>query len=580
MHSEPISRREGLQLAGSALGAAFLTSSGRQASSQAAHSKLPIGMNLSGIADWQPGFPFVNLMWGARVWLTRDTSGQGPWTTNQMARIQLDENGYPLELPAVLDGGKRPQFVFTILPNTSKPGRYVVLYDGEGSLSFGGGSRLVNSRPGRIEITMRHAGGDAIEEIGIRTSVRGNHVRNIRIVPIEQEKRDLMQNPFLPEFLEFCQPWHCLRFMDWQITNRSTLKSWSERKRPGFYTQVGSDGDPDGIFGPPHESWQQKWAMGVTTETCLQLANLTRSDAWICIPHLADQDYIREQARLVKEQLDPQLKVYVEFSNEMWNWSFLQAQWMIRSELASDLVVSGGGKPPWRAGRKPDRFVNGIVAQGAGEGTDHPERTGALFRRCFAIWEDVFKGADRKRLVRVCAVQASWTDTVERTLGWVMRNGGCDALSPTGYFGPSEPIYKKWAAAGAALTADQVIADMRGAIQSEAKFVATNAAIAKKAGVRLVVYEGGQHIQPENQQIVPYNPALAAAQTHPEIYELMRLNMDLHARAGCELFCAFNSVGKQGARYGSWGHIEHYGEDPTRAPKYRAILEANVARRR
>ena len=29
---------------------------------------LPIGMNLSGIADFAPGYPFLNLMWGARPW--------------------------------------------------------------------------------------------------------------------------------------------------------------------------------------------------------------------------------------------------------------------------------------------------------------------------------------------------------------------------------------------------------------------------------------------------------------------------------------------------------------------------------
>ncbi len=560
------------------MGAAFLTTSERQSFSQAAHLKLPIGMNLSAIADWQPGFPFVNLMWGARVWMTRNASNQGPWTTNHMAGLALDENGYPLELPATPPGARSPQVVFTIVPNNAKPGRYVVLYDGEGSLSFGGGSRLVNARPGRVEITMRHGGGDAIEEVGIRTSVRGNHVRNIRIVPIEQEKLDLTNNPFSTEFLEFCRPWHCLRFMDWQNTNGSTLTSWSERKRPGFYTQIGTDGDRLGMFGPPREPWQNKWAMGVATETCLQLSNLMRTDPWICVPHLADEDYIREQARLVKQQLDPRLKVYVEFSNEMWNWGFMQSQWMLRSELASDLVVSGGGRPPWRAGRKPDTFVNGIVAQGAGEGSDHPERIGALFRRCFAIWEDVFRGEDRKRLVRVCAVQSSWTDTVERTLRWVMRNGGCDALSPAGYFGPGDPHYKKWAAAGATLTADQVIAEMRSEIQNVAKYVATNAAIAKKAGVRLVLYEGGQHIQPQNQQDTPYNPALAAAQKHPEMYELLRLNMDLYARTGCDLFCAFNSVSSQGSRFGSWGHVEHYGQDPGSAPKYRAILDANVAR--
>src|SRR3954466_1226170 len=40
--------------------------------------KLPIGMNLAGISDYGRGFPFRNLMWGARPFVTRNTSLWGP----------------------------------------------------------------------------------------------------------------------------------------------------------------------------------------------------------------------------------------------------------------------------------------------------------------------------------------------------------------------------------------------------------------------------------------------------------------------------------------------------------------------
>ena len=161
----------------------------------------------------------------------------------------------------------------------------------------------------------------------------------------------------------------------------------------------------------------------------------------------------------------------MEYSNEIWNWGFIQSQWMLRSEMAGDLVMQGGGNVPWKSHTKPARFVNGIVTDDASKGIDHPERTGALFRRCFKLWEDVFTGGDRQRLVRVCAVQTPWTDTVERTLNWVMKNGGCDALAPAGYFGPDDATYAKWAAAGANLTKEDVIKDMRPMIESAKKYV-------------------------------------------------------------------------------------------------------------
>ena len=218
-------------------------------------------------------------------------------------------------------------------------------------------------------------------------------------------------------------------------------------------------------------------------------------------------------AVLVRDTLDPSLKVYVEFSNEIWNWLFIQGHWMLRSALAAELVTDQGGPSPWEGGATPKRFRNGVAIDVGGD--LHPERTGALFRRCFRIWEDVFTGEDRKRLVRTCAVQNGWHDTAQRTLDWVMKNGGCDALSPGGYFGPDEKIYAEWEALGANLTADKVLSDMQLSIAENAKLLKMYSESAKKAGVDLVIYEGGQHIQPLNQQQTPYNAALAAAQKSP-----------------------------------------------------------------
>ena len=540
------------------------------------HAVLPIGMNISGISDWDFGFPFLNLLWGAREWITQNASGPNPWDTGLTGTLELDEHGYPVELPVRPEGGSA-QVVATLLPNTLAPGKYVILYDGEGEIAVRYGSRILDAKPGRIEISMSH-NGSTFEYVSIRKSVRGNHIRNLRVLPIEYEHANLEENPFRPEVLEFCKPWHCLRFVDWLSTNDSANQKWSNRKLKKFYTQVGNIGDAVGLFGEPMPSWKRQWASGVAIELCVQLANMTKTDAWLCVPHLADDEYITEMALLVKNQLDPSLRVYVEFSNEIWNWQFLQATWMLRSELAGDLVAATGAQPPWKGGVKPGQFKDGVVVQGAGEGVDHPERIGALFRRCFKIWEDVFTGEDRKRLIRVCAVQAVWADTVNRTLNWVMANGGCDALAMAGYFGADDEVYLRWDAAGERLTADDVIADMHLMIAKQSDIIAVTAGYAYKAGVRLITYEGGQHIQPQGQAKKPYNPALGAAQHLPEMYDLVRQNLDLYAKAGCDLFCAYNSVSQQGMQWGSWGHAERYDQDPTVAPKYRAILQANARR--
>ena len=558
---------------GMALGQSVL---GRSEPPSGGTKTLPVGMNLAGIADWSRGFPFLNLMWGARIWATNNANIEGPWNTEMTRFLELDDDGYPLEVPFRPPAAQDDQHVFTVLPNRVKAGRYVMLYDGEGDIATAGMTKIIDAKPGRIEISMEHGGSDDhLETITISRSVRGNHIRNIRIVPIEHEKTDLDANPFRSDILEFCKPWHCLRFMDWMSTNYAIDRRWADRKKRSFYTQIGVGAGVDGL--PEGEQWKQKWSSGIAIELCIQLANMTRTNAWLCVPHLADDEYIAEMARLVKETLDPSLKVYLEFSNEVWNWSFAQAQWALRSELAGDLVTAVGDPPPWAGRVKPSSFKDGVVVEGAGEGADHVVRLAALMRRCFKIWEDVFTGTDRKRLVRVCGVQGDWIENSTISLDWVMKHGGCDALSPGGYFGPDDDLYKVWDAKGAALTVSDVISDMRRVIVNNQKFVRSFAQLARRYRLQLIVYEGGQHLQPEGQAEKPYNPALAKVQKHPEMYDLYRQHLDVYANARCNLFCAFSSVTIQGSRYGSWGHVEHYGQDPADMPKYRAILEANSA---
>lgn len=539
--------------------------------------KLRIGMNLAGISDYSLGYPFKNLMWGARPWLTRHAAGGGPFNTELADKLELDENGYPLELPVTPEGADQPQVVFTIIPNVTEPGRYVVLYDGDGEITAAMSTELVVSKPGRVVIELKGMASDGgYEGIAITRSARGNHVRNIRILAEADEKADLAANPFREDFLAYCRQWHVLRFMDWQVTNGSLEREWSGRKKPTFYTMVGLDGDAIGRWGKVPTSFELRFSGGVAIEIMIQLANMTGTDPWFCMPHRATEEYMTEFAKLVKEKLDPKRTVYVEYSNELWNWGYHQAGWMLQSKIAADRVVAAGGKAPWKDGVEPEfPFEDGTVAREGG--VDHPERTAALFRRCFEQWEKVYQGADRARLVRVIAVQHAWADTARRTAKWVMANGGGDALSPAGYFGPDDVIYKRWEEAGANLTADQVIADMHDALErTSIPWTREQAEIAKQHGLRYIVYEGGQHIQPRGQAETNYLPALKAAQYHPGMYDLYMRNFAVHQEIGCDLFMAFSSVGKQGLRWGSWGHQERYGQSPDEMPKLRALLDVNT----
>ena len=98
-----------------------------------------------------------------------------------------------------------------------------------------------------------------------------------------------------------------VRYMGWNNTNNSKVSSWSDRTK-------GSDMFWGGASGVPYE-YQ------------IQLSNETKEDLWITVPHLADDNYVRNLAYMVKQQLSPGLRVWVEYSNEVWNGGFAQFQY-------------------------------------------------------------------------------------------------------------------------------------------------------------------------------------------------------------------------------------------------------------
>jgi hypothetical protein len=71
-------------------------------------------------------------------------------------------------------------------------------------------------------------------------------------------------------------------------------------------------------------------AHGYPWEYMIMLANAGHHDMWINVPVDADDDYVRQLATLIKlgnattPGLDPDLHVYVEYSNEVWNSGFPQ----------------------------------------------------------------------------------------------------------------------------------------------------------------------------------------------------------------------------------------------------------------
>jgi hypothetical protein len=124
-----------------------------------------------------------------------------------------------------------------------------------------------------------------------------------------------------------------MRFMDWTQTNNNNpthpaRTEWADRPR---LTDA---------------SWTDAHRMaGAPWEYCVALGNQLNKDIWINVPVAASDDYVTKLAQLVLygsdgvnpytsvqgspvwAPLNPGLNVYVEYSNEVWNWGFWQATW-------------------------------------------------------------------------------------------------------------------------------------------------------------------------------------------------------------------------------------------------------------
>ena len=152
----------------------------------------------------------------------------------------------------------------------------------------------------------------------------GGGVRNIKLMrPIEagsSVSHDVGET-FDRQLIKLLKRFDVVRYMDVIGTNGSLEVEWSKRKLP---TQL-----QGGVM-----AW----------EYVVQLSNETGTDPWVIVPHQATDNYVTELAKLFRDQpLDPERKLYVEYSNEVWNYGFAQCHW--NADEAARCVVENENHP-------------------------------------------------------------------------------------------------------------------------------------------------------------------------------------------------------------------------------------------
>jgi hypothetical protein len=512
-----------------------------------------LGTNLSGVADWSTQQPFIDAFKSARGWITQCQAGEsgckGNWSTDEFAKLNLDAAGWVKSLPAPADPPEYTRVSTLLLRDLNgqyPAGKYLVLYDGEGTIQYGFDARKdeLLSRRGRevIDVTPTDSG---IQLTLTATDPRkkGSYIRNIRVIP-QQYEQTYRTEVFNPIFLERIRKFKTLRFMDWMQTNGSEQVNWDTRAKATDATYATSKGVP--------------------LEVMIDLANRMGINPWFNMPHKATDDYMTSFAKLVKSRLDRNLKVYVEYSNEVWNWQFPQTNFALSE-----------GKSRWS--REGDVFAQWY---------------GIRTAQMSDIWKQTFGRSQRNRVISVLATQTAWRGLESPALDcplWVAEGNapcvqhGIDALAIAGYFGgtfgqgASQATVESWVDQGeegfkkaitqldqGSLIASEGYDDSIKGLADSFRYYQK---VAQDRGLKLVAYEGGQHLLNSN------NPKLSEffvnLNRRPEMADLYTKLLEAWKQAGGSVFMNFSDIGRPG-KWGSWGALESVGQ--ARSPKYDALI--------
>ncbi len=448
------------------------------------------------------------------------------WDSELATTMPQDEAGYPLAIPFPHPTTGNDQIIaFTIGGHfhNYQTGNYVLLYEGEGTIEFANwtANTVTSNEPGRIEFTI-----DAVNEDGIHieiySSENGNHIRNIRIVQDIYESNYQTQ-PYLPNFEELISTFKTLRFMDWAFTNNHPISNWTNRTSPNFHTQA-------------------IWEQGVAWEHLIDLANYFQKDIWINVPHLANENYSSQMATLFRNELNEDLTIYLEYSNECWNWIFDQTHWLNE---------------------------NGPFAGNVG--TNY----GYYTLEMLETWEAVFFEQENRLKTVLAGHDYFVIDAMEYIKTQSMEDL-VDLVSYPGYVALSDEHYDQLDVLGSDATAEQIIEMLNDNV--EPNFYWMNQfkeLVADEYNKEFVMYEAGQHLTPRWFGLdAPYNQALWEAQVHPgmgEFYEnlLNYCQNDLEVK----LLMHFNLASPQESTFGSWGLVENHFATAPYAPKMQTVLD-------
>ncbi|MFW5691457.1 MAG: hypothetical protein ACOCXZ_03040 [Chloroflexota bacterium] len=477
------------------------------------------------------------------------TPESGDWSDERIIPQTVD--GYPAQLAP--DQGAR---MIIYLESTAAPaGDYTLTWAGDGTLRIVhdfaplGTFSTADAPRQTVTIPERDMTHLFIEILATNPT---DPVRDIRLwLPGFDENSPERFNPIL---LERLAPFEPIRLIDWGVINASTIRTWGQRAQEKWYTWAAEGTD---------------FYQGVPFEVQVELGNVLGKDIWINVPHAVDDDFVRQLATLVRDQLDPSLRVWVEYTNEAWNPAFTQNYFIYEQSLA---IVEAENVDEYYLYHHYGRRTADVLA----------------------IFEEVFAG-QTERVIGVLAGQSGWAYPGEAALAEVARLGMMDlvdvyAIAPYVPNSAEDGVYN----------VDAVLAEMDLNALTDADYARIfeefnrgveavftgdgeyavemrgNRALAEQYGLPLITYEAGQHLTGYNLENFTVNQDLPLVygqiNARPEMYDSYIRYLDLWREFGGETMVMFHLAGIW-SEVEAFGHLNAIDQPIEEAHKYRALVD-------
>jgi hypothetical protein len=533
-----------------------------------------VGTNLSQLTDWSGEWPFVDHWKTSRWWIEGERFGC--WQCGPP--LDLDAQGWVRSLDGTRPNGGQVArtLLFTYPEGAAAPpgfypgGTYHLLYDGEGQLEYGGAAARDGgaSTPGHDVVQVTPNGGPVVITL-VQTNPL-DYLRNVRILPpggacandaaracatAADCRRGAScrlfvdhhaSQRFSPVFLDRLRGYRVVRVMNWMAANDSPA------------VEIGDYAALDDARWP-----------AAPAEVLAELANELHADLWITIPHQASDAFVTAFATMLRARLERTRKVWVEYSNEVWNSQFAQHGWTAVQGCTLYADIQAGCDADAAPG-------NGVYCEGypwpswvescrSGQIRFHSRRS----REVWALFTSAF--GDAARVVRVLGSQVGQTWLHGQYLAWENTWQQTDVLATAPYLGigyGADPAVAGW-------TVDQLMTSLEqqelpavlGWIDADASFLAAN-----YPGVRLVAYEGGQHLVGLGAHLndPQMNALFDAANRDPRMGDLLAALLAGWRQRGGTLFAHYLSVGVW-SRFGRWGLLEFQDQDPALSPKWQGL---------